>query len=101
MTRKPVAVHRPALGHRLASYRIMPELDKGGRARGLVDEQRRPFVERRAEGDRVRAIDRRLGAGDRHQRRSAGRSERDKATLSKTTRIIAEFTRGVAPVLRE
>src|ERR1700722_17979340 len=96
-----VAVHRPARGQRLPSFRIVSELDKGGRAGRLVNQQRRPLIKRRGEGDRVGAIDRRPGAGNRHQRRSASRSERDKASLSETTRIIAEFTRGVAPVLRE
>ena len=99
--RLPIAIHRPARGQRLASLRIVSELDKGGRAGRLVDQQRRPFVERRGEGDRVGAIDRRLGARDGHQRRAAGRGERDKTSLSETTRIIAELARGVAAVLRE
>ena len=41
--RLSVAVHRPARGQRLASFRVVSELDKGGRAGRLVDQQRRPF----------------------------------------------------------
>ena len=86
---------------RLAAFGIMSELDEGGRARRLVDEQRRPFVERRGEGDRIRAIDGLLRSGDRHQRRPAGRGESDEAGLRETARVIAEFAGGVASVLRE
>ena len=37
-----IGVDRPARGQRLASFRIVSELDKGGRAGRLVDQQRRP-----------------------------------------------------------
>ena len=40
----------------------MAKLDKGGRAGRLVDKQRRPIIERRSEGDRIGAVDGRLGA---------------------------------------
>ena len=80
----------------------MPKPGQGGRAGRLVDQAAAALIERRREGDRVvGAIDGRFCASDRHQRRSACRSERDEASLSKTARIIAEFARGVASVLRE
>ena len=99
--RLSIGVDRPAWGQGLAAIRVAPELDKGCRARGLVDQQRRAFIERSGERDRVGAIDGRLRPGDRHQCRPACRSERNQAGLRQTARIVPEFARGVAAVLGE
>ena len=79
----------------------MTKLDESGRARRLVDEQRRTIGDRRGEGERIGAIDGLARSSDRHQRWPAGRGERHQSGLGETARVIAELAGGVASLLRE
>ena len=94
---------RPAPSPRgcLPAFGGVADVDEGGGARRLVDDQRRAAGDRRGEGHRIGAIDRLGRAGTGEQRRAVGGRDRRQPSLGQPAGEIAERAAGEGVLLRE